>query len=161
MPTRKALIVIAAALAAQAHAAPADPLRTPECATARAALEASLDEPLQSRRDHPERLARARKQVLDSCLGRMNANPERSGAPDPPVAVPPPIIEVPRTAQARRPAPVARPELVIPRAATITACDPAGCWDSSGRRLNNMGPVLVGPHGVCIPQAGQVNCPSP
>jgi hypothetical protein len=159
MRTRKALLVIAAALAAQVHAAPADPLRTPECAAARAALDASMDEPLQARRDHPERLARARKQVLDSCLGRMSGSPERSGAPDPPIAVPAPLIEVPRTAQARPPAPVAQPEIVIPRAAAITACDPAGCWDSNGRRMNNMGPVLVGPRGVCIPQAGQVNCP--
>ncbi|MES3003980.1 MAG: hypothetical protein V4787_25035 [Pseudomonadota bacterium] len=51
------------------------------------------------------------------------------------------------------------PPLAIPRPATISSCDPAGCWDSEGRRLNNQGPLLLGPRGPCLQQGGVVSCP--
>jgi len=152
-------IAIAAAFGTQVFAANTDPLHSPECTDARAALEAMLADPAQNHRDHPERLARARKQVADLCLGRMGGHAQRTGAPEPLIAVPPPIIDVPRTAQARPPVTLPVPAPVAPRAAAITACDPAGCWDSNGQRLNNMGPLLLGPRGVCVPLAGQVTCP--
>jgi hypothetical protein len=163
MPAWKAslyrAIVVAAAFGAQADAASTDPLHSPECANAREALDATLAEPLQTHRDHPERLARARKQVADLCLGRTSGHPQRTGTADPPIAVPAAVIELPRPARVLPPVTMPAPAGVAPRAAAITACDPAGCWDSNGQRLNNMGPLLLGPRGVCVPLAGQVTCP--
>jgi hypothetical protein len=163
MPTRSAIfalaVAVAVALGAQVNAATDDPLHSPVCAEARAALEAVLGEAPQRHRDHPEGLARARKHVIDLCLGRMSGHRQRAGAPDPPIAVPTPVIEMPRTAQARPPVTMPAPAPAAPRTAAITACDPAGCWDSNGQRLNNVGPLLLGPHGVCVPLAGQVSCP--
>jgi hypothetical protein len=55
---------------------------------------------------------------------------------------------------------MALPPVAVPRAAAvITTCDPGGCWDSEGRRLNHLGPMLVGPRGLCNLQAGIANCP--
>jgi hypothetical protein len=51
------------------------------------------------------------------------------------------------------------PALAIPRPTVITTCDPGGCWDSAGHRLNNLGPMLVGPRGPCTLQGGIANCP--
>jgi hypothetical protein len=153
-------IGIATALASHAMAAPPDPLQSAECTAARADLEAALAEPTPTRRDHPDRLALARKQAAAQCLGRTSGPAQRSGAPDPPIAVPAPVIDVPRSAQARPPlAPPPQPAIATPRTAVITTCDPAGCWDSNGQRLNSAGPLLLGPHGVCSAQAGQVSCP--
>jgi hypothetical protein len=159
MHARKTLLAIAAALASHVTAAPPDPLQSAECAAARADLDAALAEPTQSRRDHPERLALARNQAAAQCLGRVSGHARRSGAPDPPIAVPAPVIDVPRSARAPLPVTPPEPAIAAPRTAAITTCDPAGCWDSDGQRLNNAGPLLLGPHGVCIPQAGQVTCP--
>jgi len=47
----------------------------------------------------------------------------------------------------------------IPRPVAITTCDAGGCWDSQGHRLNFMGPMLIGPQGLCSLQAGAVHCP--
>ncbi|MGZ5194788.1 MAG: hypothetical protein ACXWJM_05880 [Ramlibacter sp.] len=159
MPTWKAVLAIATAFGTQVYAATDDPLHSAECADARAALEAALGEPQQTHRDHPERLAQARKQVADLCLGRMSGHAQRTGAPEPPITVPAPVIEPPRTVRARPPVTVPAPAPLEPRAAAITACDPAGCWDSNGQRLNNVGPLLLGPRGICVPLAGQVTCP--
>jgi hypothetical protein len=159
MPNWKPLVAAALMISAQGHAVPVDPLRSPECAAARAQLGDALDEPVSQRRAHPEQLARARKGVIERCLGHMTGNPQRTGAPDPPIAVPAPVVDAPRTAPPQLPGAAAPPALVTPRASVITACDPAGCWDSNGQRLNNLGPVLLGPHGVCVAQAGQVTCP--
>jgi hypothetical protein len=163
MPAWKASLchafVVAAAFGAQVNGARTDPLHSPECANAREALEATLAEPAQTHRDHPERLAHARKEVVDLCLGRMRGHPQRTGAPDPPIAVPAPVIELPRAVQAPPSVAVPAPSPVVPRTAAITACDAAGCWDSNGQRLNSVGPLLLGPRGVCVQQAGQVTCP--
>lgn len=42
---------------------------------------------------------------------------------------------------------------------TVTTCDAAGCWASDGSRLQQQGPLLVGPRGVCTQTAGVLNCP--
>jgi len=139
------------------HAAATDPLHSPECASARETLEATLADTVQ--RHRPEQLTRARKQVADLCLGRTSGHAQRTGAPDPPIAVPAPVIDLPRAAQVRPPVMPPVSQGPAPRAATITACDPAGCWDSNGQHLNTMGPLLLGPRGVCVPLAGQVSCP--
>jgi len=157
MPIPKAVFALAVALGAQASGAATDPLHSPECTAARAALEAALAGPAQALRDRPELLVRTRKQVADLCLGHASSQGQRTGAPEPPIAIPAPVVELPR--MARPPAVVPAPATVAPRSVAITACDPAGCWDSDGRRLNAVGPLLLGPRGVCVPLAGQATCP--
>jgi hypothetical protein len=155
-----ALVLTAAASSAlSAQALGADPLSSTECMAARDELEKALSEPTANRQARSERLARARGQAALLCLGREADGRERSGAPEPAQAVPPPIISV-RPAQAPPPAITSpQPPLAIPRTPTITACDPGGCWDSEGRRLNNMGPLLISPRGLCNLQGGMLNCP--
>ena len=147
--------LLAALALAAATAAAADQLDSPECRAARAELERQLEAP-QARRG--ERLERAQRQAADVCLGQASGNRRRSGAPEPPLAVPPPVIGVPRSPP---PAEIAapRPPVPIPRPTVITTCDSAGCWDSEGRRLNQTGPLLIGPKGPCNVQGGLVTCP--
>jgi hypothetical protein len=150
------LLAAAATCALSAEGPDADPLNSTECAAARDELDKALSEPAERQRARPERLARARQQATRVCLGRDSGNRERSGAPQPVQAVPPAAISV-------RPAPPTpappQPPLAIPRATVITTCDPAGCWDSEGHRLNNVGPLLMGPRGLCTIQGGLLNCP--
>jgi hypothetical protein len=149
-------ILAALALAAATTAAADDRLDSPECRAARAELERQIEEP-QARRG--ERLERAQRRAADVCLGQASgAARQRSGAPEPPVTVPPPVISTPRAAA---PAEIVapRPPVQIPRPTVITTCDNAGCWDSEGRRLNQTGPLLIGPKGPCTVQAGLVTCP--
>jgi hypothetical protein len=151
------LVLAAAASALSAQTPYADPLSSTECAAARDELEQALSEPGASRQARSDRLARARQRAAFVCLGPDSGKRERSGAPQPAQAVPPAIS--PRPAPAPPAVALPQPPLAIPRAATVTACDPAGCWDSEGRRLNNMGPLLMGPQGLCTLQAGLLNCP--
>ena len=152
-----AALLLAVTLAAQAQ--PKDPLSSAECAAARAALEAALDDDVSSKRARAERLATARKHAALACLGPSSGEPQRSGAPQPAQVVPPPAIAAPRAPTAPpSPTTAPLPQLAIPRPATITTCDPAGCWDSDGRRLNQMGPVLMGPRGPCSVHGGVVTC---
>jgi hypothetical protein len=144
------LILVAAA---PVFAQRGDPLHSPECDAARATLERALDDTSSHRRGATVALAQARKDAIEACLGREDAARERSGAPYPAIAVRPPAVDVPRIA------PVPMPSLDVPRPAAITTCDPGGCWDSEGRRLNSVGPVLMGPRGPCVTQAGVVHCP--
>ncbi|MDF2465162.1 MAG: hypothetical protein K0Q43_3397 [Ramlibacter sp.] len=135
-----------------------DPLKSPECKAALDELERRVEEKTEGAA-RAQRVASARRFAATACLGRSEGNARRSGAPDPPQVVRPPVIT------ALPPAPplpgmVAPPPPVpIPRPTVITTCDPAGCWDSEGRRLNNMGPLLMGPRGPCTVQGGLASCP--
>lgn len=154
-----ALVFALAAVAAHAQQA-ADPLRSPDCIAAREALADAQHAAAQHREGSREKLASARERARLSCLGRESGTAQRVGAPEPAIVVPPPVLEPPAP-----PRPVAvippppPPPLQIPRPAAITACDPGGCWDSNGQRLNQLGPVLVGPHGACTVQGSVVQCP--
>lgn len=152
-----AVLLAATSMSLPAQTAEPDPMNSRACVRAREALDQAIGEPAPNRQAHAARLARARQQAATACLGRDSSSRERSGAPDPPQAVPPPMAVVPRPPLPVPAAPAA--PLAIPRAATITTCDPAGCWDSEGRRLNNMGPLLLGPRGLCTMQGGQLICP--
>lgn len=150
-------LLLAAVVAAQAQ--PVDPLNSTECERARRQLESALDDQAASKQARALRLAEARKQARVACLGPSSGNAVRSGAPQPVQTVPPPVTSM---APATTPVPAAAPPLpplAIPRAVTIGNCDPAGCWDSEGRRMNNMGPLLMGPSGLCSIQGGAVVCP--
>jgi hypothetical protein len=153
-------LLLAAAAAAQARAQAPDPMSTAQCQAAREELDAVLNDATPMRR---QELAQARTRAATACLGRADEKGERSGAPQPPRAVPAPSISAlpqpnPATERAPSTAPPF-PALAIPRPTVITTCDPAGCWDSEGRRLNQLGPNLVGPAGPCIAQGAAVNCP--
>jgi hypothetical protein len=152
----RALIAIAFVTGACAvHAQATDPLHSRECEAARVVLERALDDASAKKPGSMDALAKARHAAIEACLGREDAQRERSGAPYPAIATRPPAIEAPPVVL---PAPPP-PPLAIPRPSAITTCDPGGCWDSEGRRLNSVGPLLVGPRGACTVQAGIVSCP--
>ena len=144
---------------AAAWAQASDPLKSAECKVALDGLEGVLAEnTLGAAR--AQRVAAARRQAADACLGRSDDNRARSGAPQPAQAVRPPLTTAKPAASSPPPAATPpQPPLAIPRPTVITTCDPAGCWDSEGRRLNNMGPLLLGPRGPCTVQGGVATCP--
>lgn len=146
-----------AALMLTARAEPADPMNSQACAAARGQLDAALAEPDADPQERHRRLAQARRQVLQVCLGSTSNAGVRSGAPQPAQVVPP-VTSAARAAPLPAISPPA-PPLAIPRVAIITHCDPGGCWDSEGRRLNNAGTLLMGPQGLCSIQGGAVHCP--
>ena len=149
--------VLAVAAVALAHAQGTDPLHSPECDAARAVLERALDAASRKEAGSAEHLAVARKRAMEACLGRESGGRERAGAPEPALVVPPPVIQPPH---ARAGAPVvAPPPPAYTPPAVVTTCDNSGCWDSNGQRINNLGPMLVGPRGVCTVVGGTVHCP--
>jgi hypothetical protein len=153
-----AALFAAASLSAQAQ--PADPLHSSECAIAQAELEAALDERASNPQAQAQRLANARKQAAQACLGPSSGQGQRSGAPEPAQMAPPTVIAIP-PASPVPPSPGAAPlpPLDIPRPSTMTLCDPGGCWDNNGKRLNQAGPILMGPRGPCAMQGAVVICP--
>jgi hypothetical protein len=154
------LLAAGAATALAAQVAEPDPMSSRECMAAREELEQAISKAAPDRQARPERIARARRQAALACLGPSSSSRERSGAPQPAQVVPAPVVGVrPVPAPPAAALAVPQPPLAIPRPAVITACDPAGCWDSEGRRLNNMGPLLMGPRGLCTLQGGVLNCP--
>lgn len=150
------LVALAPALALAEDGA-ADPLRSSPCLAARAALDALLAQP----RPRPESLAHARRSAAQACLGTQGTQRQRTGAAEPPQAVAPAAALPRQSVQAVQPPAIAPgpPALPLPRPTAITTCDPLGCWDSEGRRLNQMGPLLVGPGGMCTSAGGIVRCP--
>jgi hypothetical protein len=151
--------VLALLAAGFAHAQSGDPLHSPQCDAARSELEHAQDEAARKLPGSAQRLVAVRKQAIEACLGRESGERERVGAPDPPIVVPAPVIDAARAVPVPAVVATPPPALAVPRPPVITTCDPGGCWDSEGRRLNSVGPVIVGPRGVCTVQAGLVNCP--
>ena len=149
-------LLLAAGAPAFGAAGP-DPLKSDACKAAIVALEQVAGENASATR--AARLAQARENAATVCFGRGSDRGTRSGAPYPAQSVSPSATSAPRSLPsppAVAPAPPAPP---APRPAVITTCDPAGCWDSDGRRLNQMGPLLMSPRGPCTPQGGLANCP--
>ena len=145
-------------LCAQAHAQ--DPMHSPACDTARQELEAALNDEASPRAARTEKLQAARKKAALACLGPTRGQPQRSGAPQPAQTVPvPSIAPSPHVAVPSPSIAPAREPIAIPRPAAVTTCDPAGCWDAEGRTINQMGPFMVGPNGLCSAQGGAVSCP--
>ncbi len=107
-------------------------------------------------------LERSRGVVASRCFDQP-ADSAMPGRAPPPPAMTPPVIEkphpdLPPKAPPEPRAQLAPPPLQIARPTTLTTCDPGGCWDSNGNRLNGQGPVLIGPSGTCVAQGGVVNC---
>jgi hypothetical protein len=151
-------LFVVASNAAWAQAQGGDPLKSAECKAALDELERRLDEKSEGAA-RAQRVASARRFAAVACLGRNEGNAVRSGAPDPAQIVRPPVITSAPPAPSLPTVAAPAPPLAIPRPVVITTCDPAGCWDSEGRRLNNMGPLLMGPRGPCTAQGGLASCP--
>jgi hypothetical protein len=160
--------VILALAAGTSLAQDADPLKSTECIQALEALqaqEAAMVSATQSKdageQPGPPPLATfetLRIHAAHACLGsRLDAPPPMQRLARPPIAVAP--VTPPSAAAAVPHAPAALPPPIqIPPVKTITICDPAGCWASDGTRLNRMGTMLVGPHGLCTVQGAVLSC---
>lgn len=136
----------------------ADLMKTPECLAARKQLDEAL-----AAGGPRERLTAAREQAGIKCLGQKPPPlPEGRFVP-PPAAVDPirlrPALALSLPSATAPIPPPPPPPLAIPRAPVITSCDAAGCGDSNGTHYNQLGPVLLGPRGVCTVQGGALNCP--
>lgn len=145
-----------------------DPLGTPACAAARRELDAARaalsppgPSPAQGRRVEAARSAAARICLGEGATARPGAGDSPSGAagrgaraPWTPALPPPPVPVLSGTGNA---APALLPAPAPPP--VLTACDAAGCWDSSGRRLERAGPLLLSPQGPCTAAAGRLDCP--
>ena len=109
-------------------------------------------------------LERSRGVVASRCFDQPagsalpgRASPSLSPAMTPPVIERPHPDLPPKTPPEPR-AQMAPPPVQVARPTALTTCDPGGCWDSNGARLNGQGPVLIGPAGSCVAQGGFVNC---
>jgi hypothetical protein len=137
-----------------------DPLHSAECQSAQLALERGLQDAAAGSAAARQGLAAVRGKAKEACLGRQAGGTERSGAPASPIALPAPAAAAPLSRVAAPETTAPPPPVHVPRPVAITTCDPGGCWDSEGRRLNFIGPVLISPQGgVCTIQGGAVQCP--
>jgi hypothetical protein len=154
MRTWTAFFALAFALACPAALSQEpDPLKSPECGQALAELQAARAQ----RTQDTAPVEQARKRAARLCLGLTEQAQPSGRVEQPPLRVPSPVIT-----PAQRPALPAAPAIAPPeirRPPVITSCDPGGCWDSYGTRLNRAGPNLIGPRGVCTQQGVILNCP--
>lgn len=171
MKTIAAGVLLGLFVAAGARAQ-ADLIGTPECQRARAALDAAFDAFAQKRRDAAGQLRAARERAAQACFGTTLAKEAASAASRPasdaragrsataPAATPPDMQLRPALTLSA-PAPRAAPPPVVPPPVqgTVTSCDAGGCWDNLGRRINRVGPNLVGPNGACTVQGVFATCP--
>lgn len=170
----RVLIALTVALAGHAAAADtmADPLESPACRDALAALQAregalgaatatsaaapaSAGRPRSGAVDAPAKgvsvdpdLRRLRDAAARACLAsRLDAPaaPAPGRLAQPPVAVPS-LAGAPRwPSSATIPVPVESPRPAVPQSrppTVVTTCDSAGCWTSDGRRLERVGPNM-------------------
>lgn len=176
------VLVVALVVSERAFAATAssgDPLHAPECERALAALQ-SAEESASAPSGHgahsaphaaasgatghasaiDPRLAAARRDVARQCLEAREDPPRAGRLAEPPIVVPPvagagvpPPPSTPPTTMPARIPPVQPP-------VAITTCDTGGCWTSDGKRLQRLGPTLLGPRGsTCSVVGAVVHCP--
>ena len=132
----------------------ADPLKSPECGQAVQQLEAARANTAPGNAG----VEALRRQAARTCLGTA-APPARPGRVlQAPVVVPPPVVQLGPPPRPASPSPPPAP-VRIDRPATVTGCDPGGCWVDDGTRLRHVAPNVVGPNGPCALVAGVVRCP--
>jgi hypothetical protein len=133
-------------------AQPADPLKTAECGDAIGRVQ-------QARGAKARDVERLRQEAARMCFGTASP-PVRGGrVARQPVAVPPPQIELrARAPSPGQPAPLPAP-VQIDRPATVSSCDPGGCWVNDGVRLQRVPPILMAPSGLCAAAPGAAGCP--
>ena len=147
-------VLLLALAPAWALAQAGDPLKSPACGDALAALQAA-------RSDGGEAAVQSlRASAARTCLGGTGTPGSRPArALQAPIAIPPPIITpAPLLVPMAQPAPPA-PPVAIDRPATATHCDIGGCWANDGQHLRQVGPNLAGPNSLCSQQGGVVYCP--
>lgn len=143
--------LLSLALPFLAAAQQGDPLKSQACSQALARLEAA--------RAGGAGIDALRQQAAKVCLGQAEPTAPRANRwAQPPLAVPPPVIEPPAPAAAAVPAKPVPPPLHIDRPPAIATCDANGCWTTDGRRLPQLGPNLIGPHGPCAIAGGFATC---
>jgi hypothetical protein len=168
--------LVAGERALAATASGGDPLHAPERERALAALQAveeSASAPRSARGvQHAAasgatvhtapaidpRLAAARRDVARQCLEAREDPPRAGRLAEPPIVVPPVagVPQPPATPPTTMPARIAPVQPPV----TITTCDTGGCWTSDGKRLQRLGPTLLGPHGsTCSVVGAVVHCP--
>jgi hypothetical protein len=153
---RPLLIMLALCLPLASRVQAGDPLKSPECGQAIGELETARSQ----RNRNPEAVEKARQQAARICFGGTGEAKVPSRVARAPERVPPPHIVPPRAPTAALAAvPAPQPPLEIKRPPVATSCDAGGCWDEKGTRFNRMGPVLVGPGGVCSQHGAFLNCP--
>jgi hypothetical protein len=158
-----------------------DPLQSPECQRAMAALQAEeaasappAGASAPARREAlaaasaasaasspsiPPHLAALRRAAARACLGtHADVLPAPQRALQPPVAIQAPALPGPVRVP-RLPAPAVTLPAEPPRPSYVTSCDPGGCWASDGSRLQRAGPNLIGPRGFCTQQGALLSCP--
>lgn len=156
-------------LCAMAHAETNDPLKSDAC---RQALDAVQRQEAQaaaapasgaSSAQHADALAKLaaqRKEAARICLGSRGDEPLPQHLNQSPIVVPPIGMIRPPPA---RPLPVVPPPVSMPKLPApppvLTGCDAVGCWTSEGKRLDRLGPNLLGPRGQCTVQGTVVYCP--
>lgn len=152
------LMLLPALLIHGTPAAQTDPLQTPECRAALAALQGA------EQAASAAGLAEARRRAAHECLGARQDPPPAGRRAEPPLAVPPvlpptpPLPNLPNARPPRTPA----PPVITPRpppAPAVIGCDASSCLTSDGQRLLRSGPTLIGPQGACSVQAGLLACP--
>lgn len=139
-----------ATLAMAPRAMAQDPLKSPACGEQLATLESA-------RRQAPAsaRVESLRREATRTCLGGSGEGFRPSPTAQAPLVVPPPVT----TAAPAQPVPPRPPSQPIAQPPVVTSCDPGGCWDSNGTRLNRAGPQLIGPRGACTTVGETVYCP--
>lgn len=154
-----ALVFLLGTLVLPEPASAQDVLNAPPCEGARRELDAALAAPAGRSADDQVRLKlqieRSRGLVAQRCFGREADTPIPGRAAQAPVPAALVGVPAPVTTPAVGAAP---PPVQVQRPTTLGVCDSTGCWDSSGTRLNSSGPVLMGPSGSCVAQAGVVTC---
>ena len=145
-----ALACLCLAVLAPLQVKAADPLKSEACGQRLAALESA-------RRQAPggAPVEALREQATRACLGGGGQAQRPSPTAQAPLSVPPPVI----TVDPAQPVPARPPSPPIEPPPVVTSCDPGGCWDSTGTRLNRAGPQLIGPRGACTTVGATVYCP--
>jgi hypothetical protein len=131
-----------------------DPLKSPACGAALAALQearggGAADAAVRS----------LRQKAARTCLGGGDTPGRTARVLQAPVVVPPPTIVPPPVAAAPPQVALPPPPVAIQRPATPSTCDVGGCWADDGTHLRQIGPNLAGPNGRCSQQGGLVYCP--
>ena len=150
-----AMLLLTCAAAAWAQTGD-DPLKSPACGEALAALQSARED---TARDSASSIETLRHRATQVCLGGSDTSTRPSRVMQAPVAVPPPVIVPPGPSAAARVPQLPPPPVDVGRPPVITSCDLNGCWASDGSHLNRVGPQLHGPSGPCSVQGGLAYCP--
>lgn len=156
-------LLMAAAAAAYPSSPAGNPLRSPDCARALAALSVEEDATIARRSaSAPEgagrtaQLRQLQRAAALACLGAADA-PRAEPAFRPPVSVPGVALRaVPPSARRSEAPPAAVPQRPL---VSVTSCDALGCWASDGTRLQRQGSSLLGPRGLCSQVGAVLDCP--